>query len=268
MWLHAGIASLLVHVIAGATLQELAVESHNRYRSVHGAPPVKWDSDLADQAQEYADRCEFKHSGMVNVGENLGWGFRSMESVIAAWYSELVNVDDFDTLDFAPDTGHFTQVVWRSTKTIGCAKAQQCALWICQYSPPGNYRGQFQKNVLPPKYMPPPVRRPLGLLLPPSPDQSIDPPAPEAITENPLELLESPPPPVRTRPPLFAPPRRLPPIPELQSSPQPPAYLTLPPAPGNPLAPITVPSSSVIGNLPNLPSTCLGVMCLLWFMRQ
>jgi pathogenesis-related protein 1 len=39
--------------------------------------------------------------------------------------------------------GHYTQVVWRSTRRLGCAVAH-CAdseIWVCNYDPPGNYVG-------------------------------------------------------------------------------------------------------------------------------
>jgi hypothetical protein len=35
------------------------------------------------------------------------------------WYGEIAKYD-FRRGGFSMDTGHFTQVVWRSTTTIGC----------------------------------------------------------------------------------------------------------------------------------------------------
>jgi hypothetical protein len=52
--------------------------------------------------------------------------------------------------------GSFTQMVWKSTKRVGCA-AQACGQgkWayqsvVCRYDPPGNIAGQYVANVLAP----------------------------------------------------------------------------------------------------------------------
>jgi len=49
-------------------------------------------------------------------------------------------------------TGHFTAMVWKATRRLGCAKGN-CPgqnLWVCQYDPPGNMMGAFPQNVPPP----------------------------------------------------------------------------------------------------------------------
>jgi pathogenesis-related protein 1 len=40
--------------------------------------------------------------------------------------------------------GHYTQIVWRNTKAVGCAVGGKGAreVWVCDYDPPGNYVGQ------------------------------------------------------------------------------------------------------------------------------
>jgi hypothetical protein len=48
-------------------------------------------------------------------------------------------------------TGHFTQVVWKSTSKLGIGIALsnegKKAVVVAQYGPPGNYTGQFPENV-------------------------------------------------------------------------------------------------------------------------
>ena len=41
-------------------------------------------------------------------------------------------------------SGHYTQIVWRSTVEVGCAVARSGLheVWVCRYSPPGNVVGQ------------------------------------------------------------------------------------------------------------------------------
>lgn len=46
--------------------------------------------------------------------------------------------------------GHFTQVVWESTQCIGVGVAcdnKGTLFAVANYSPAGNYRGEFEKNV-------------------------------------------------------------------------------------------------------------------------
>jgi hypothetical protein len=46
---------------------------------------------------------------------------------------------NFDYGQFATNTGHFTQLMWRDSVTIGCAANLRCAYktYICQYTPGG-----------------------------------------------------------------------------------------------------------------------------------
>jgi hypothetical protein len=49
--------------------------------------------------------------------------------------------------------GHFTQLVWVSTRHFGVGKARSRTgkvLVVAHYRPPGNISGLFQQNVLPP----------------------------------------------------------------------------------------------------------------------
>ena len=52
------------------------------------------------------------------------------------------------------ETGHFTQVVWKSSAKLGIGKStakkgnMMCTYIVGRYRPPGNFMGQFQKEVL------------------------------------------------------------------------------------------------------------------------
>ena len=60
---------------------------------------------------------------------------------------------DYADPGFSGDTGHFTQLVWKSTTKLGCASSQasESGNWyvVCNYEKPGNMLGDFENNVLP-----------------------------------------------------------------------------------------------------------------------
>jgi uncharacterized protein YkwD len=130
------------------------VKAHNRFRTQHNAPPVKWSERLASSAQKVADHCPSGHS-KTSYGENLAWVSvpKPVSDVVRLWYGEVEKYD-FSNPGFSPQIGHFTQVVWKGTTEIGCARNTGCStrisnVWVCHYNPPGNYQGRFADNVLP-----------------------------------------------------------------------------------------------------------------------
>ena len=50
-------------------------------------------------------------------------------------------------------TGHFTQVVWAGSRKLGVGVSCRDGkvLVVANYDPPGNFGGQFLKNVFKPK---------------------------------------------------------------------------------------------------------------------
>lgn len=131
---------------------------HNARRRAHCAPALTWSSELAAAAQAWADRCKLAHAPRsVNPrhGENLARGMGDLGKaayLFGGWYDE-VNQYDFSAPGYQKGTGHFTQIVWRRTRRLGCAVAD-CGgrrLWVCRYAPMGNIvnAGYFKKNVLP-----------------------------------------------------------------------------------------------------------------------
>jgi hypothetical protein len=66
------------------------------------------------------------------------------------WYDEIKDYD-FNGGGFSMTTGHFTQVVWKQTKQIGCAKVtcKGMDIYVCNYDPPGNVERGYKQNVLP-----------------------------------------------------------------------------------------------------------------------
>jgi uncharacterized protein YkwD len=126
---------------------------HNKYRAQHCSPPLTWSNEIAAAAQRWAERCSFSHNGADKFGENIAWGGdRTMTNIVEAWYSEVKNYN-FAKPGTSSGVGHFTQIVWKNTKQIGCG-VSKCILGsmryvVCQYSPQANWTGQYGANVLP-----------------------------------------------------------------------------------------------------------------------
>jgi len=151
------LVNLMVHpVYAETTVKQDALATHNQLRRLHQVPNLEWDETLANYAQRYATKCVFKHSSSP-YGENLASGYPSVNAAINAWYAENKNYS-YMWPGFSYKTGHFTQVVWKSTKRLGCAfvfcngkNGTPGYYLVCEYAPHGNVTnaGYFRKNVLP-----------------------------------------------------------------------------------------------------------------------
>ncbi|KAA8900625.1 hypothetical protein TRICI_006183 [Trichomonascus ciferrii] len=127
------------------------IDRHNNDRSKHSAPKLAWNDTLADYAKKYLQNqnCVFAHSGGP-YGENIAMGYDSAEDAIKAWYEENKKYN-FQAGQFSESTGHFTQMVWKSSTQIGCADVDcgdKGTFMACEYFPRGNVMGQFVENVL------------------------------------------------------------------------------------------------------------------------
>jgi uncharacterized protein YkwD len=128
------------------------VAAHNFVRGKVGVPPLSWSDDLARVAQRWADKLMdsgvFMHSTDMRFGENLfqisGLGASSTPyEVVNAWGSES-DFYRYDTNTCHGECGHYTQVVWRDTKQVGCAVSRNDnrEIWVCEYAPYGNIVGE------------------------------------------------------------------------------------------------------------------------------
>lgn len=66
-----------------------------------------------------------------------------------AWGNEEAKYK-FNDPGFSEETGHFTQLVWKTTTTVGCGR-KLCGTrgWfvVCEYWPRGNVGGEYAKEV-------------------------------------------------------------------------------------------------------------------------
>ena len=126
---------------------------HNKVRRDVGVEPLKWSRSLARFAQQWADElartsCRMKHRSGHRFGENLFIGtaghFRALHAA-KAWEGEkpLYKGGVLTRTNWKP-AGHYTQMVWRDTRRLGCGEAEcnGMLLVVCNYDPPGNYIGQ------------------------------------------------------------------------------------------------------------------------------
>jgi uncharacterized protein YkwD len=129
---------------------QMLLDMHNVYRAKHCAAPLTWSTEVAVAAQRWANRCVFDHDPNNEFGENLAWGTElSAREAVGLWYEE-VSEYNYSAPGFGP-AGHFTQLVWRASKFLGCGRAM-CGgdvYWVCRYSPAGNYDGEYRANVGP-----------------------------------------------------------------------------------------------------------------------
>ena len=129
------------------------LNEHNAARAQVGVRNLVWDNTLAAFAQNYANQrrgdCRLIHSGGGGrYGENLAGssGNLSGKDAVKLWVAEkpFYNYNS-NSCAAGKQCGHYTQVVWRNSLRVGCAKVR-CSnggtFITCNYSPPGNYVGQ------------------------------------------------------------------------------------------------------------------------------
>ncbi|CZT42871.1 related to the plant PR-1 class of pathogen related proteins [Rhynchosporium secalis] len=132
------------------------LDAHNFYRNEHGVPDLSWNESSAELAGRWVRGCRFVHSGGP-TGENLAAGYPNATASVDAWGLERKDYD-FKKPGFGEKTGHFTQLVWGNSTSVGCA-VKACGgendtpgyFVVCEYYPPGNVVGSknqaFKDNV-------------------------------------------------------------------------------------------------------------------------
>jgi pathogenesis-related protein 1 len=159
--------------------------AHNLAREALMADPpladLTWSDEIAEFSQEWAEtlanatNCgSIFHREQRMYGENIAFFASSRandistpEEAVESWVAE-VDCWDYGTIlgngtptansercdaacidaQNSSGCGHYTQVVWRSTREVGCGYATcevqglTAQVWVCNYSPPGNFVGQ------------------------------------------------------------------------------------------------------------------------------
>ena len=133
--------------------------AHNEARRRYGSASLTWNDALARDALVYAHTLaqsgRFEHDPQTGrrprQGENLWTGTRS-----AYRYAEMIGHLVDERRFFRPGrfpgvsrtgqwshVGHYTQIVWPTTRQVGCATASNRSsdYLVCRYSPAGNVVG-------------------------------------------------------------------------------------------------------------------------------
>lgn len=138
------------------------LEAHNKYRKLHGVPPLAIDKNLCKISEEWAKLLASKnlmeHRKNSSYGENI-YCFSSTNpnhtikgnEPVDCWYKEI-DRHNFSKEPSSLVSGHFTQVVWKTSEHlgVGVAKSRQGTIYVvANYSPAGNFVGHFMDNVPP-----------------------------------------------------------------------------------------------------------------------
>lgn len=135
------------------------VAAHNYRRSHEGASNMEfmtWNQKLAEMGQLWAEKCVWKHGQPTysdppyeKIGQNL-WGHEAtpanLSEAVTAFWDESQNYD-YSTLKCSKVCGHYTQVVWATSKEVGCglkicpqvSTLKNAGFLVCNYGPAGNY---------------------------------------------------------------------------------------------------------------------------------
>ncbi|KAJ5538706.1 PR-1-like protein [Penicillium frequentans] len=150
---------------SSGTYEEKALYSHNIHRLNHTVPNMSWNQTLADAATSWADQCDFAHNTTMLAG---GYGQNLAASSPTASIS--VHISDYwyngemplyaglygEAEPSGTGFGHFTQVVWKDSTSVGCGTvdctSSSLGMWytVCNYWPAGNWVGEYDSNVLKP----------------------------------------------------------------------------------------------------------------------
>ena len=144
------IALAIFHTINAQNTPQDYIDAHNRARAQVGVGRMTWDPKLATYARNYISglvrSCRLVHSGGP-YGENLAGSSGDLTGTAAVklWVDEKPKYNYNSNSCVGGECRHYTQVVWRNSVRLGCAKAK-CnnggTIISCNYDPRGNYVNQ------------------------------------------------------------------------------------------------------------------------------
>ncbi|XVF68166.1 hypothetical protein PTKIN_Ptkin10aG0182500 [Pterospermum kingtungense] len=140
----------MVHLSHAQNSPQDYLNAHNAARAAVRVGPMTWDDKVAAYARDYINKlkgdCKMVHSGGP-YGENLAMstGDLSGTAAVNLWVAEKPKYDYNSNSCVGGECRHYTQVVWRNSVRLGCAKVR-CnnggTIISCNYDPRGNYVNQ------------------------------------------------------------------------------------------------------------------------------
>lgn len=141
------------------TIAERLLAAHNAERARLGIKPLVWSAKLAAHAKKWSQSLAvsdmMEHSAAAadgSEGENLWFGTKddyTPEEMVGHFIDEKAMFKrglfpDVTTTSRWEDVGHYTQLIWKDTREVGCAitSNQRRDVLVCRYTPMGNIVGQ------------------------------------------------------------------------------------------------------------------------------
>ncbi len=140
-------------------IAERLLAVHNAERTRLGLKPLVWSAKLAAHAKTWSQSLAvsdmMEHSAAAadgSEGENLWFGTKddyTPEEMIGAFIDEKTMFKrgvfpEVATTGRWEDVGHYTQLIWKDTREVGCAITSNPRrdVLVCRYTPMGNIVGQ------------------------------------------------------------------------------------------------------------------------------
>ena len=135
----------------------LALKVHNDARKEVGVNILEWSDELSKDSKAQAETLAKNNKGLIpsensdreGQGENLYYAWNSsgktetpLNDGSVAWYNEIKD----SSLNEGVVIGHYTQMIWYSTKYLGVGSAMSTdgkVYVVARYNPPGNYIGEY-----------------------------------------------------------------------------------------------------------------------------
>uniref|UniRef100_A0A0K0FJ59 SCP domain-containing protein n=1 Tax=Strongyloides venezuelensis TaxID=75913 RepID=A0A0K0FJ59_STRVS len=134
-------------------LNTKAISEINNLRRKHQTPDLIYDKNLADRAQEIADKSGNGFHGIDDQTTGMVFYIARSEKnfdPLSEWTSGTQDID-YDNLSEDTVPYEFAQILWVSTEKIGCGTSElerkDGIVTVCLLSPKGNIPGQYQNNI-------------------------------------------------------------------------------------------------------------------------